>query len=483
MNRRYLLTAAALGLCAPAYAQLPPPITPPATGAEKITCTQNGVPKTCTSAQIAGLAAPVGPQATHNVLAGPVSGSPAIPTFRALQVTDLPTGTSGDVVPLLNGANTWSGVQIFNGGIGLPSQAANLVYAAPNGTSGVPTFRGLVTSDIPTGTSGSAIPLLSGSNAWSNPNAFATSNIGFVNTQYSSPYQFFGNGATPGVWYNTEFAGNNVTENLSSGIVVPSTATNLQTNAIGAWITSNRTRPANGGDVALFTRALAGANGSVVFPVNLLGADTAGFTGQEITNEFDYNVSAADTNVSGINLVMVSTTGQVLTGFRDAVIVQGAFHPTSQWTNGFRTFDGAIVNYALLVGATSTANGVNSQPIAFTSRSSGGTEYRATIMADSGGGIDIRPGCASCAIAFQDFNGASNFAYVNGSTFTTIKPFQLAPTTFASLPTCSGNEGMMAYITDASSPIIAWHQQVTAGGGANKAFISCDGSGWFAFNY
>jgi len=61
---------------------------------------------------------------------------------------------------------------------------------------------------------------------------------------------------------------------------------------------------------------------------------------------------------------------------------------------------------------------------------------------------------------------------------------QLTATTFAALPTCnSASAGTLAYITDASAAITAWHQQVTAGSGANKALLACNGTGWFAFDY
>jgi hypothetical protein len=70
-------------------------------------------------------------QAANLVLAGPTTGSAAKPAFRSLVAADLPTipstqisglgtaatvntGTSGATIPLLNGANTWSGVQTFS---------------------------------------------------------------------------------------------------------------------------------------------------------------------------------------------------------------------------------------------------------------------------------------------------------------------------------------------------------------------------------
>jgi hypothetical protein len=64
------------------------------------------------------------------------------------------------------------------------------------------------------------------------------------------------------------------------------------------------------------------------------------------------------------------------------------------------------------------------------------------------------------------------------------KGLQLTGTTYAALPACNaGSAGYLAYITDASVAVTAWHQQVTAGGGKNAAFIACNGSGWYAFDY
>ena len=69
----------------PAFAQLAPAITPPATGSEQITCYQSGVPKTCTSAQIQKS----GTQTANTVLAAP-NGSSGAPTFRTLAGADIP---------------------------------------------------------------------------------------------------------------------------------------------------------------------------------------------------------------------------------------------------------------------------------------------------------------------------------------------------------------------------------------------------------
>src|ERR1035437_4525205 len=100
MNYRFLHASvlALVFISSPARAQLPPAITPPATGSEQITCYQSGVPKTCTSAQIQKS----GTQTANTVLAAP-NGSSGAPTFRSLVAADIPrlnqdtTGTAANV--------------------------------------------------------------------------------------------------------------------------------------------------------------------------------------------------------------------------------------------------------------------------------------------------------------------------------------------------------------------------------------------------
>jgi hypothetical protein len=131
----------------------------------------------------------------HYVYAGPSSGSAAAPTFRALVAGDIPAlsyapQTSGTSILYGNGSGGFSSVTIGSGisfsggtlsatgstgtvtsvGLSLPSiftvsgspvtssgtltatlasETANYVFAAPNGSAGTPTFRALVSADIP----------------------------------------------------------------------------------------------------------------------------------------------------------------------------------------------------------------------------------------------------------------------------------------------------------------------------------------------
>jgi len=102
-------------------------------------------------------------QAAKTVLAGPASGPAATPTFRALASADLPasitSSTSGNAatatalatVPSQCAGSAFAlGVAASGNANCLGSQTANTVYAAPNGSSGAPIFRGLTSSDLPT---------------------------------------------------------------------------------------------------------------------------------------------------------------------------------------------------------------------------------------------------------------------------------------------------------------------------------------------
>jgi len=81
---------------------------------------------------------------TANLVFASPNGSSGVPTFRALAAADIPT---------LNQNTTGTAAGLSG------SQTANYVYAAPNGSAGTASFRALVAADIPTlnqNTTGSA---------------------------------------------------------------------------------------------------------------------------------------------------------------------------------------------------------------------------------------------------------------------------------------------------------------------------------------
>ena len=90
------------------------------------------------------------------VFAGPSSGSPAAPTFRALTTADIPAlayGTVTSVGLALPSIMTVSGSPVTGSGTltgTLTTQAVNAIFAGPSsGAAAAPTFRSLTTADIP----------------------------------------------------------------------------------------------------------------------------------------------------------------------------------------------------------------------------------------------------------------------------------------------------------------------------------------------
>ena len=91
------------------------------------------------------------------VFAGPSSGSPAAPSFRALTTADiagLSSGTVSSVALALPSIMTVSGSPVTSTGTltgTLTTQAVNAIFAGPSsGAAAAPTFRSLTTADIPT---------------------------------------------------------------------------------------------------------------------------------------------------------------------------------------------------------------------------------------------------------------------------------------------------------------------------------------------
>lgn len=93
-------------------------------------------------------------QTANTVWAGPTTGAPATPTFRALVAADLPIGlgTVSSVGLSLPTEFTVSGSPVTTAGTLTAvwkSESQNLCFASPNGSSGTPAFRALVLADLP----------------------------------------------------------------------------------------------------------------------------------------------------------------------------------------------------------------------------------------------------------------------------------------------------------------------------------------------
>jgi len=236
----------------------------------------------------------------------------------------------------------------------------------------------------------------------------------FTNGAHYASLQWLLNGADPAAWYAAQFAGNHATEVFSAGIVVPSTATHYQTNAVAVYMRSDRAQPLNGGDVALFSDATSNADNGAVFALNTVANDTTGKTGQVLSIEMDYNVSAPDTDVNGINMVIVSTTGGALTGNRIAYAARGVFSAASQWSHGFYTDDGSVEIYGLWLGSQTAVPGTarNSQKIAFSAYKADNTRLNATINGSSTGSLQFSLGLDTGSFEFMNVARSAFFALI-----------------------------------------------------------------------
>lgn len=114
-------------------------------------------------------------EAANKFLSGPASGSAATPTWRAIVSGDLASG--GTSSNWLRGDLSFQALPSLGSQAG--SQTANTFLAAPNGSSGAPTFRAVVAPDLGSGT-GSSSNFLRGDLTWAAPTAGAAGSTGQV---------------------------------------------------------------------------------------------------------------------------------------------------------------------------------------------------------------------------------------------------------------------------------------------------------------
>lgn len=101
------------------------------------------------------LAVTANTQTANTFKAGPATGAPTAPTYRALVTADLPAGvgTVSSVALAMPSGFSVAGSPVTNSGtltVTRATQNANLIEAGPaSGAAAVPTYRALVAADIP----------------------------------------------------------------------------------------------------------------------------------------------------------------------------------------------------------------------------------------------------------------------------------------------------------------------------------------------
>ena len=258
--------------------------------------------------------------------------------------------------------------------------------------------------------------------------------------------------------------------------------------------------------------------------------DGAGYNSTSTTSSVLLGTNACSNGTTISNSICIGVGGPASGTYSNMLWIGGGTNPPIQGnlsTNAL-TFPGAVSVGGVLTAPTAAAGtnttqvattafvnsrGIQSsgQQVISTSTTLGSSQAGANVLV-SGSGITLTFPSAATTYALNNI-GSSNvtLSYPGGADyFTALLPGntvvlagdgagywrtvntgvttggaqRLAPLTFSALPTCNGSSnGALAHITDASAAITAWHQQVTAGGGSNSAFIACNGSGWYAFDY
>lgn len=230
------------------------------------------------------------------------------------------------------------------------------------------------------------------------------------------------------------------------------------------------------------------------------GPDTASYGLSIYAQRPNWNTSSITGELDPINIVVRQANGDTA-GILSNILTRNGFGATLESYTGTADATGAPTK------AVNTQLGV--------SNSRDGTNYGLVVQSVLGtglnAGIRIASSSGSSWANYLEMIGSSGStaAYIRGSDAAFIGGSVVpmvslganvgAPTNiyagtytrnltldmqvFASLPACnSSSNGTIAYISDASAAITAWGQVVTAGGGSNRAYVSCNGTNWRAFS-
>lgn len=213
----------------------------------------------------------------------------------------------------------------------------------------------------------------------------------FTNTQMNPGLDVLVNGLDPTTFYHLTHPGNFVTSAVLGGIIVPSTSTVYEADAIVGYVSTASTATAGVGGSFY---ALNEAAGTVSYALNPLVSDQ-GFASTVVGAEFDVGCSNVLSSAFGINMIGVFTAGTPATAIAYQVSVLN-----SPWQYSLVSYDGCTANFAL-IGAIGTVANSDGQPIQLNARDATNTVRVA--------GIQARHAAAGCDLVFETPTGASFF--------------------------------------------------------------------------
>lgn len=443
-----------------------PAATTPLTGTEVVPIVQSGTTKKATAANIQQS----GTQTANTVLAAP-SGSSGTPSFRAITGTDISGTASYDVTPTfwlhwqgtenpgqnktpspltVNYSYGYSGNA--NGtGIGIQSNVDVLDMSAPvSGTNEVAAYYGYVRANE-TGTGQPA-----GQNWWTTDfiiqSPYTTVLANRPNYIVGVSQHLFNLSSGADVIDSTHAGAFGLTVVANPLDSASLTASGVPTTASVYPVSALIQAAGFGGPNTVTSGEQAGALAAADYGVRVGGGGGSAYIGNTARSNFGTGIGVYDWVNAGIeigsplpsyagpgllNHQQSTLGGTALTGLTNAVFIPN--NSGSYYTGVLMS----VAGHQWLFGTDSAANSTDSF----------------YLYAGSSGVYPIKflPTLAIMGVALQN-----------------------APLTFATLPTCTAYQGTVAFITDASAAITAWHQVVTAGGGTNKALVYCNGTSWQA---
>jgi hypothetical protein len=182
----------------------------------------------------------------------------------------------------------------------------------------------------------------------------------------------------------------NIYDTIRAVAIQPVGSTDATVNAFGGYLVNNN--PATGGgqqqnQVLYYGVGIANVDNARIFGLNPVLQDStvpsgvSAGTGRFLQNEFDFNVTSANTNVCGLCFSGASTA-QPTVSFNAIKVNQ--LGVGIKWQSAFVSGNGAAQS-AMLVGATAASgNNLASQPIFFSTTNAAGLFANLTLVAAGG---------------------------------------------------------------------------------------------------
>ncbi len=197
------------------------------------------------------------------------------------------------------------------------------------------------------------------------------------------------------------------------GVVTSPQGTTVDlTNAVAGYVLNqNVSGAAFPVDVVLMGFGISAVDGAKTWGLNTVLTDNKGQSAQTlgarfVLNEFDFNITSALTQVTGLQFAGSS--------FHQPALANGlVFFPldptglVAKWTNVITSTDGAAINFATVGAAQPTGVNIASQTIAMNYKDSGGNEQNATLTALNGLSVG---GTADANLSLQPPLNGSNLA-------------------------------------------------------------------------